>query len=137
MTVSGTTGTTALLGGDGYQCDVAESYMDVAIPVQRGGETYIIYIVDNKATADDLTGEMFVLIAEALVVALVISVLLSFLLSKTMVTPLQKLTDGAKRGETVGAFVCLLCIGNLFFDRIGEQYSVSASTVTQIQFNNP
>jgi len=84
-------------GQVGDQSNPAESYMDVAIPVQRGGETYIIYIVDNKATADDLTGEMFVLIAEALVVALVISVLLSFLLSKTMVTPLQKLTDGAKR----------------------------------------
>ena len=40
---------------------------------------------------------MLVLIIEALIFGLVISILLSFLLSKTMVTPIQKLTEGAMR----------------------------------------
>ncbi len=40
---------------------------------------------------------MLVLIIEALGFGLVISILLSFLLSKTMVTPIQRLTEGAMR----------------------------------------
>ena len=95
LTYALTTGLETMEAGD--ESSVAEDYMDVAIPIQRGEETYIIYILDNKATADNLTGQMFVLIAEALVFGLVISVLLSFLLSKTMVTPIQKLTEGAMR----------------------------------------
>ena len=41
--------------------------MDVAIPIRRGGEDYIIYILDNKATSNDLTDKMLVLIIEAAV----------------------------------------------------------------------
>ena len=37
-------------------------------------------ILDNKATANDLTDQMLVLIIEALIFGLVISILLSFLL---------------------------------------------------------
>ena len=58
---------------------------------------YVIYILDNKTTANDLTDQMLVLIIEALIFGLVISILLSFLLSKTMVTPIQSLTEGAMR----------------------------------------
>ena len=81
----------------GDESHVAEDYMDVAIPIQRGDDTYIIYIYDNKTTANNLTDQMFILIMEALLFALVISILLSFLLSKTMVTPIQRLTEGAIR----------------------------------------
>lgn len=72
-------------------------YMDVAIPIERGGIPYIIYIRDNKTTVTNLTSEIIVLVIQALVFGLVISVLLSFLLSKTMVTPIRRLTEGAKR----------------------------------------
>ncbi len=85
--------TTALLGEPGYDSSAAADYMDAAIPITRGGQRYIVYILDNRATARSLNGEMFSLILEALVLGLVISVLLSFLLSKTMVAPLQRLTD--------------------------------------------
>ena len=81
----------------GDENNLALDYMDVAIPIHRGENAYVIYILDNKATANDLTDQMLVLIIEALVFGLVISVLLSFLLSKTMVTPIQKLTEGAMR----------------------------------------
>lgn len=37
------------------------------------------------------------IIMQALLVGLLISLLLSFLLSKTMVTPIERLTDGAER----------------------------------------
>ncbi len=70
-------------------------YMDVAIPITRGGEEFVIYIIDGKETMSQLINQMVELILEALVVALVISILLSFLLSETMVMPLRELTRGA------------------------------------------
>ncbi len=81
----------------GDESNLSLDYMDVAIPIRRGGESYVIYILDNKATSNDLTDQMLVLIIEALGFGLVISILLSFLLSKTMVTPIQRLTEGAMR----------------------------------------
>ena len=92
----------ALLGKPGFESSVTAGYMDAAIPITRGGQNYIVYILDNRETAQALNAEMFTLIIEALVLGLVISVLLSFLLSKTMVRPLQLLTDGielAARGD--------------------------------------
>ena len=89
---------TAIRDGEiGDESNVADDYMDVAIPIQRGDAHYIIYIKDNRDTVDDLNGQLFVLIMEALIFGLVISVLLSFLLSKTMITPIQRLTEGAER----------------------------------------
>ena len=81
----------------GDESNLSLDYMDVAIPILRGGERYVIYILDNKTTSNDLTDQMLVLIIEALGFGLVISILLSFLLSKTMVTPIQRLTEGAMR----------------------------------------
>ena len=81
----------------GDESNLAADYMDLAVPIHRGDEGYVIYILDNKATANSLTEKMFLLIMEALVFGLVISVLLSFLLSRTMVTPIQRLTEGAMR----------------------------------------
>ena len=81
----------------GNKSDPSADYMDVAIPLERSGEQYIIYVRDNRLTMRDLNGELFKLILEALIFGLVISVLLSFLLSKTMITPIQRLTAGADR----------------------------------------
>ena len=89
---------TRAVGGEvGDESNVAADYMDVAIPIRRGNSDYIIYIVDNKATVSELTNQMLILILEALAFGLGISILLSFLLSKTMVTPIQRLTEGAMR----------------------------------------
>ncbi|MEG0441491.1 MAG: ATP-binding protein [Oscillospiraceae bacterium] len=87
----------ALLGKNGDKSDVSASYMDLAIPIERGGNRYIIYLYDNRQTVQNLNTELFSLILEALVFGLIISVLLSFLLSKTMITPIERLTAGAKR----------------------------------------
>ncbi len=81
----------------GDKNDLTSQYMDVAVPITRGDEEYIIYILDNRRTMQELSGEMFILIIEALGFGLVISILLSFLLSKTMIIPIQRLTEGAKR----------------------------------------
>ena len=85
---------TALLGEPGFESSVTADYMDAAIPITRGGHPYIVYILDSRETARSLNAEMFSLIVEALALGLIISILLSFLLSKTMVDPLQRLTNG-------------------------------------------
>ena len=81
----------------GDDANIAADYMDVAIPIQRGDSQYVIYILDNKTTVNNLISQIFGLILEALVFGLVISILLSFLLSKTMIIPIQRLTEGAMR----------------------------------------
>ena len=84
-------------GEDSSSPNMAADYMDVAITLDRGGSSYVIYILDNKTTVNNLISQMFVLILESLVFGLVISILLSFLLSKTMIIPIQRLTEGAMR----------------------------------------
>lgn len=81
----------------GDQSDITASYMDVAIPVIGGDDSFIIYIYDNRDTVSALNSQLFLIIIQALLVGLLISVLLSFLLSKTMITPIERLTEGAER----------------------------------------
>lgn len=90
---------TSVLGGSsvGDDSSVAADFMDLAVAIERGGQGYIVYIRDDKSTVSSLIDQMFVLIMEALAFGLVISILLSFLLSKTMITPIQRLTEGALR----------------------------------------
>lgn len=87
----------ALNGEIGDDNDPAATYMDVAVPLERGGAGYIIYVRDDRTTVQALNSELITLIVEALVFGLVISVLLSFLLSKTLITPIERLTEGAER----------------------------------------
>ena len=88
---------TARNGEVGDHSDLAASYMDVAIPISGGDNSFIIYIRDNRSTVSSLNSELLIIILQALLVGLLISVLLSFLLSKTMINPIEKLTEGAER----------------------------------------
>ena len=77
--------------------DMTADYMDVAIRFYRGEDPYVIYILDDRTNMRALNEEMFILIAESLGFGLLISILLSLLLSKTIITPISRLTDGAMR----------------------------------------
>ncbi len=88
----------ALNGKDGgYETDASAPYMDVAFPIQRGDNRYIVYIYDDRTSISELNGALLDLIVKSLFFGLVISVLLSFLMSKTMVIPIERLTEGAER----------------------------------------
>ena len=82
---------------EGSRSDPTARYMDLAIPIQRGDDSYIIYILDKQDTVRELNTQLFQLILEALLFGLVISALLSFLLSRAMVTPIRALTRGARQ----------------------------------------
>ena len=86
----------ALTGQVGDASDPTAAYMDVAIPVTRGDRDYVVYIKDSKQSVQSLTNQLVVLILEALAFGIAISVLLSFLLSKTLITPIERLTEGAE-----------------------------------------
>lgn len=88
---------TAISGTEGYAVDSTAGYMDVALPIESGGNKYIIYIVDNKTTATELSGELFRIIVRALLVGVVIAVILSLLLANAVVTPIRELTRAAER----------------------------------------
>ena len=89
--------TAALNGQTGDDYNPAQRYMDVAVPIQRGDGAYIVYIIDDRSNVQELNSEIVTLIIEALGFGLAISVLLSFLLSKTILTPIERLTEGAER----------------------------------------
>lgn len=87
----------AIEGQEGYASDSSDDYMDVALPVRGQSGSYIIYILDNKATVTALNAEIFHIIIEAMAIGLLIAILLSLLLAKTMVTPIQSLTKAAEK----------------------------------------
>lgn len=88
---------TAMGGSEGYASDPGADYMDVALPIKGEGGTFIVYIIDNKTTVQNLNDRLLGIIIKALAVGLVISVLLSLLLAKTMIAPIQDLTHAAEK----------------------------------------
>lgn len=88
---------TAMAGKPGYASDASADYMDVAIPLNGRGGNYILYIVDNKSTIQNLNGDLTRIILQAMGIGLLIAALMSLLLAKTLVTPIQELTLAAKR----------------------------------------
>ena len=58
---------------------------------------YIVYILDNKETVNALTGRLFSIILQSLVLGLGICVVLAFLLSQILITPIRALTTGTRQ----------------------------------------
>ena len=67
---------TARNGEVGDHSDLAASYMDVAIPISGGDNSFIIYIRDSRTTVSSLNSELLFIILQALLVGLLVSVLL-------------------------------------------------------------
>ncbi len=87
----------AMNGEIGQSSAITNDYMDLAIPVEGGGEQYIAYILDNRATVDALSGELVTIILRALGLGIVICVVLAFLLAQILITPIRALTAGTKQ----------------------------------------
>jgi hypothetical protein len=66
----------AMSGEVGMSSSIAANSMDLAVPIQNGSNEYIVYILDNKLEVNSLTGEMFSIILQSLVLGLVICVIL-------------------------------------------------------------
>ena len=89
----------AMAGEAGMRSSVSDSMMDVAVPVDMDGNDvvdYIVYIADDKQEISDLSWRFFQIVMQAMMFELLAAILLSFLLSKTITTPIERITEGAK-----------------------------------------
>lgn len=87
----------AMNGEAGQSGSIVSNYMDLAIPIDGGRSHYIVYILDNKLTVDDLTSKLFGIILRSLALGLVICVILAFLLAQILITPIRALTTGTRQ----------------------------------------
>ena len=87
----------ALLGENAYREYSRSDYMDVAIPIsgEETGAGYVIYIIDNKQTMQNLNNQIFRLILEAVMIGFAISIAVSLIISKTLLSPIQGMTSAA------------------------------------------
>ncbi len=88
---------TAMNGSVGQNSSIIANYMDLAIPIQAGESTYIIYVLDTKATVNDLNSDMLAIILRSLALGLLICVILSFVLAQILITPIRALTAGTQQ----------------------------------------
>lgn len=113
----------AMAGETGTRSSVADSTMDVAVPIMAGGDNtvdYIIYIADDKREVSDMSWRFFQIVMQAMMFGLLASILLSFLLSKTITTPIEHITEGAR----------LIAEGN-FDQELGVQSSDEIGELTR------
>ena len=88
----------ALSGKIGQEKRVSSRYIDRANPIIVDDEVrYIVYIKDTKQDQQRLTSSMFTIILRTMMFALLFAVLLSFVFAKTITTPIENITKGAKK----------------------------------------
>lgn len=89
----------AMAGETGTRSAESDSIMDIAVPLDKNGDgavDYIVYIADNKREISDLSWRFFQIVMQAMMFGLLAAILLSFLLSKTITTPIERITEGAR-----------------------------------------
>ena len=96
LTVARTRNIIAAMAGDtGSRSAVSDSVMDIAVPLDHDGDgkvDYIVYIADDKREISDLSWRFFQIVMQAMMFGL----LAAILLSKTITTPIERITEGAR-----------------------------------------
>ncbi len=88
----------AMRGVKGTESETGAGYMDFAVPLMDEDEVkYIIYVRDTKEETDEILSSIFTIMIQALLIGIAISVLFSILLSKTIILPIESLTDKAEK----------------------------------------
>ena len=100
ITLTRTSNIVAAMAGEiGDRSSVSDSMMDIAVPIDKdsnGSVDYIVYITDDKSEISDLSWRFFQIVMQAMMFGLLAAILLSFLLSKTITTPIERITEGAR-----------------------------------------
>jgi two-component system sensor histidine kinase VicK len=85
-------------GETGKNVNNVSPYMDYAVPLKDGEIVkYIIYVRDTKEETNNVVENIFRIMMQAMVLGLVISLLFAILLSKTILAPIESLTQKAKK----------------------------------------
>lgn len=89
---------TAMSGRCGKEVNSAAPYMDYAVPIKDGSNIkYIVYVRDTKEETNSVVSNIFRIMMQSMLLGLAISMLFSILLSKTILAPIESLTQKAKR----------------------------------------
>ena len=100
ITLTRTSNIVAAMAGElGARSSMSDSMMDIAVPIDKEGDgsvDYIVYITDDKSEISDLSWRFFQIVMQAMMFGLLAAILLSFLLSKTITTPIERITEGAR-----------------------------------------
>ena len=89
---------TAMNGECGDEVNNVLPYMDYAVPIEKDSEIkYIIYIRDTKEESNSIISSIFSIMLSSMLMALAISLLFAILLSKTILAPIQSLTQKSKK----------------------------------------
>ena len=90
---------TAMTGQVGQTTETLGEYFDVAVPIrdEQGTVLFMVGVLDDKSELQELNWNLFTILIRAILFGLVVAIFLSFLLSKTITTPVEKLTDQAAR----------------------------------------
>ena len=86
---------TAMNGEVGQDVERLSPYFDVAVPIRGPQGLYIVGVMDDKTELNDLSWQLFSILIRSMLFGLLVAILLSFLLSKTITTPVERLTAQA------------------------------------------
>ena len=120
------TGSEALIDSSGT------GYMDVSVPIiaENTDNKFIVYIIDNKQTAQSLTAEIFMRILQAVIIGFVISIATSLIISITLLTPIKGMTTAAE-SMAAGDFSRMISVESE--DEIGILATAFNDMATQIE----
>ena len=89
---------TAMNGEYGDDVNNTLPYMDYAVPIKNNGNVeYIVYVRDTKEETNSVIGNIFSIMLSSMLMALCISFLFAVLLSKTILAPIESLTQKSKK----------------------------------------
>ncbi len=88
----------AMAGRIGDISSTNKNYMDYAVPVMANGECrYIVYVRDTKDEIQGLTKNVLAIVLQAVLVSVITAIIIGYLLSRTITTPIIRLTKRAER----------------------------------------
>ncbi|MCL2045240.1 MAG: cell wall metabolism sensor histidine kinase WalK [Oscillospiraceae bacterium] len=90
--------TSAIIGTEPVKGSTRAGYMDVAVPIfsENSQWKYLLYIIDNKQTTENLINEMYGIILRTVGIGFVISIVISLFISQTLLSPIKGMTSAAK-----------------------------------------
>jgi len=89
---------TAMAGKIGNAVSENKEYMDYAVPITVNNKCkYIVYVCDNKDEIENVTKNVLLIVLQAILIAVITAIIIGFLLSRTITTPIIRLTKRAEK----------------------------------------
>jgi signal transduction histidine kinase len=88
----------AISGTNAHKGNPRSAYMDVAVPIVSDDteSKFVLYIIDNKQTVQNLNAEIYKIILRTIAIGFAISVAISMFISKTLLSPIKGMTTAAE-----------------------------------------